>query len=185
MTKCRSWRFCGIVCCMDIVCESCGRGFARRGARGRVPRFCGQTCRKRASRKPKAPFAGEDRVWVRADGKRPIMVDGSPASSTDSKTWDSFGAVQSGAGNGFGVMLGSGFGCYDFDDCFEDEVLEGAVRDFITAIPEPIIFVERSVSGRGLHVFVEVEERRGFRRGGVEFYSRARFIRTTLNEFVL
>lgn len=170
---------------MDIVCESCGRGFVRRGARGRVPRFCGQTCRKRASRVVKAPFVAGDRVWVRADGKRPIMVDGSPASSTDSGTWDSFEAVQSGAGDGFGVMLGSGLGCYDFDDCFEDGVLKGAIADFIAAIPEPVIFVERSVSGRGLHVFVEAGERRGFRRGGVEFYSRARFIRTTLNEFAL
>ena len=51
---------------MFIECESCGRGFERRGSRGRVPRFCGQRCRKRASRVVKAPFANDKRVWVLA-----------------------------------------------------------------------------------------------------------------------
>ena len=53
---------------MFIECESCGREFERRGSRGRVPRFCGQRCRKRASRAVKAPFANDKRVWVRASG---------------------------------------------------------------------------------------------------------------------
>lgn len=172
---------------MFIECESCGRGFERRGARGRVPRFCGQRCRKRASRAVKAPFANDERVWVRAVGKRPVMVDGSAASSTNPATWASFAEVRkSNAGDGFGVVLdGSGLGCFDFDNCFDDGVLKPAVRDFITGITYPIVYVERSVSGNGLHVFVEAEKQRGFRRGGVEFYSWGRFIRMTLDSFNL
>ena len=172
---------------MFIECESCGRGFERRGSRGRVPRFCGQRCRKRASRMVKAPFANGKRVWVRAVGKRPVMVDGSAASSTNPATWASFAEVQkSNAGDGFGVVLdGSGLGCYDFDDCFDGGVLKPAVREFIAGIAYPIVYVERSMSGNGLHVFVEAEKQRGFRRDGVEFYSWGRFIRTPLDTFIL
>ena len=172
---------------MFIECESCGRGFERRGSRGRVPRFCGQRCRKRASRAPKAPFANDKRVWVRASGKRPVMVDGSSASSTNPATWASFAEVQkSNAGDGFGVVLdGSGLGCYDFDNCFDGGVLRPAVRDFIAGIAYPIVYVERSMSGNGLHVFVEAGKQRGFRRDGVEFYTWGRFIRMTLDSFKL
>lgn len=73
-------------------------------------------------------------------------------------------------------MLGDGLGCYDFDGM--DDV---SVREFVAGIPERIVFMERSVSGRGVHVFVEAVESRGWRRGSVEFYSRERFIRTTGN----
>ena len=70
---------------------------------GRVPKYCSGKCRqkayrKRASRAVKAPFANDERVWVRAVGKRPVMVDGSAASSTNPATWASFAEVQSGAG---------------------------------------------------------------------------------------
>lgn len=158
---------------------------------GRVPKYCSGKCRqkayrKRASRVAKAPFANDKRVWVRAVGKRPVMVDGSAASSTNPATWDSFAEVQSGAGDGFGVVLdGSGLGCYDFDNCFDGGVLKPAVRDFIDSIAYSIVYVERSVSGNGLHVFVEAEKQPGFRRDGVEFYSWGRFIKTTLDSFKL
>ena len=171
---------------MFVECEFCGREFKRHGFRGRVPRFCGQTCRKRASRVVKAPFANDKRVWVRMVDKRPVMVDGSAASSTNPATWASFAEVQSGAGDGFGVVLdGSGLGCYDFDNCFYGGVLKPAIRDFIAGIAYPIVYVERSVSGNGLHVFVEAGKQRGFRRDGVEFYTWGRFIKTTLREFSL
>lgn len=114
-------------------------------------------------------------AWVRADGKRPIQVDGAPASSTDAATWSTFGEVRrSQAGDGFGIMLGSGLGCYDFDHV--DDV-EAALR--VAAIPEPLVFVERSVSGRGVHAFVEAPESWGCRRDGYERYTQARFIRVT------
>lgn len=118
------------------------------------------------------------RRWVRASGKRPIMASGAPASSTDAATWAAFDDVQVGAGDGFGIMLGGGLGCYDLDHLGDD-----AARSFIATLAEPVVFVERSMSGDGVHVFVEAEEGRGWKRGGIERYTRARFIRMTLEPF--
>lgn len=175
---------------MNLTCRQCGGHFESTGARGRSPRFCSAACKQKAYR---ARRRGIERLkalaskrWVRAVGKRPVMVDGSSASSTNPATWASFAEVQGGAGDGFGVVLdGSGIGCYDFDNCFDGGVLRPAVRDYIDGIAYPIVYVERSVSGNGLHVFVEAEKQRGFRRDGVEFYTWGRFIRTTLDSFKL
>lgn len=71
-------------------------------------------------------------------------------------------------------MLGDGLGCYDLD-----HVTDGAARQIIADIPERVIFLERSMSGAGVHVFVEAPEGPGRRRDGVERYTRARFIRVT------
>ena len=175
---------------MNLVCEWCEAGFESTGARGRTPRFCSAACkqksyRARRQRIEKLKALAPNR-WTRAKGKRPIMVDGSPASSTNPATWTSWDAVKkSSAGDGFGVMLGDGLACIDLDHCFDDGVLNPAVREFIAGIAYPIVYAERSVSGNGLHVFVEAEKQRGFRRDGVEFYSWGRFIRTTLSTFIL
>ena len=145
---------------------------------GRPKRYCGQTCRKRASRQAIPHSLTSRASWVRAADKRPIQVDGSPASSTDSNSWTHFKEVQQGAGNGFGVMLGNGLGCYDLDHVSDQEA-----RDFISSIPEQILYVERSVSGTGVHVFVSATPERGWRRVidglSVERYSQHRFIRVT------
>lgn len=127
-----------------------------------------------------------DGRWVRASGKRPVTVGGTPASSTNSATWSTHcDVVASKAGDGFGVMLGGGLGCYDLDDCFTDGLLDSPARDFIDSIPERVLLVERSVSGRGLHVFVEAAESRGSRSVGVERYTRGRFVRMTFDEVAL
>lgn len=85
-------------------------------------------------------------------------------------------------------MLGDGLGCYDLDNA---TTADGSVKIWAAAVLDtvlhdktrPAFFVERSVSGTGLHVFVEADEQRGQRRsagdGSVEFYSWARFIRVT------
>ncbi|WP_246815932.1 hypothetical protein [Corynebacterium sp. HMSC28B08] len=121
------------------------------------------------------------RRWVRADNKRPIMVDGSPASSTNPATWASFTEVQTGAGDGYGFMLGDGIGCYDLDNALQGGELKPWAREVVESISEPVLYLEVSQSGRGLHVFIEAVEGRGSRRrvgdGGVERYTRARFIR--------
>nr|DAX93945.1 MAG TPA: Primase-pol, REPLICATION.8A [Caudoviricetes sp.] len=119
--------------------------------------------------------------WVRADGKRPITPVGAAASSTNPSTWCSFDEVQQGAGDGYGIMLGGGLGCYDLDNALEDSVAKLWARDIIESIKEPIVYVEKSVRGRGLHVFVQLTEQKGTRRsvgdGSVEKYSYGRFIR--------
>lgn len=91
------------------------------------------------------------RRWTRADGKRPITTAGKPASSTNSSTWATLrDARSSRAGDGRGVMLGGGLGCYDLDHCdVEDAVV------FAATVPERIVFAERSVSGQGVHLFFE------------------------------
>lgn len=123
----------------------------------------------------------DEHRWVRAAGKRPITTTGAPASSTSPGTWSTFDAVQEGPGDGFGFMLGGGVGCYDLDGAVADGAVLPWARRVIEGIPEPVLFTELSVSGRGLHVFVEAEEGRGTRRavpgGAVERYTRARFIR--------
>lgn len=184
---------------MEIICESCGREFVKRGSRGRVPRFCGQTCRKRASRAARgtdlqvahepwlALVVATRGRWVRAGGptgKRPMQVNGRWASSTNPATWSDFDEVLDGPGTGFGVIVGNGVGVYDLDGALtESGDIKPWAREVLAGIHEPVLFSEVSVSGRGVHVFVEAEERRGSKGGGVEFYSRDRFIRTTLQPF--
>ena len=172
-----------------LSCQQCSAHIEIK--HGRRPKFCSGKCRQRAHRERRSQIERLKSLsvgrWVRADGKRPVMVDGSAASSTNPVTWASFAEVQkSNAGDGFGVVLdGSGLGCFDFDNCFDDGVLKSAVREFIAGIAYPIVYVERSMSGNGLHVFVEAEKQRGFRRDGVEFYTWGRFIRMTLDSFKL
>lgn len=111
------------------------------------------------------------------------MPSGAPASSTDPSTWSPYSAVQDGAGDGMGFMLGGGIGCIDLDGCLDTY---GGVSREARAVLEanPGAFVEKSVSGRGLHVFGLLPEGRGRRLpGGIEVYSRARFIRTTGDVF--
>jgi len=167
-----------------MACEQCDSRIP--APRRSDARFCSGACRQRAYRARRdvvpARMRG-GRRWVRAAGKRPVQPGGAPASSTSPATWSAFADVQSGAGDGFGVMLGGGLACWDLDDCFVGGRLAGWARDALVGVVP--IYAERSVSGRGLHVFVEAPEGPGMRRGGVEFYSRARFIRVTGDRVVL
>lgn len=149
---------------MKTTCEQCKCDFDAAGARGRTPKYCSGRCRQRAHR-----------------ARASVL----PASSTNPATWSKFAGVKTGAGDGFGVMLGRGLGCYDLDHCYIDGVLDGWASEFIKTIDEPIIYAERSISGEGLHIFIKTDERAGrklrFMGKIVEAYTRQRFIRTTLN----
>lgn len=81
--------------------------------------------------------------------------------------------MRSKAGDGYGIMLGDGLACWDFDHVDPADPPAQAVELLSEAI-----YAEVSSSGHGLHVFVESSES-SFRRAGVEFYSRSRFIRMT------
>lgn len=167
---------------MRKACEVCGQGLSI-PTRGRSPRFCSNRCRQAAHRARSAsPIPSELRAaqrWTRADGKRPIQFDGSPASSTDSETWSTFKAVRTGAGDGFGFMCGRGFGVIDLDHCLDDQGRVVSTGAAAVLARNPGAWVERSVSGAGLHVFGLLPESSGRRRGGVEVYSRSRFVRMT------
>ena len=173
---------------MSGTCPECGAEVEAHAHAGRPRIYCSSKCGTRARvrklRRERLPeLMISSHRWVRADGKRPIRVNGRSASSTDPTTWVSFKDVKDGGpGDGFGVMLGGGLGCYDLD-----HVSDETARDFIKWIPEPVVYMERSVSGEGVHVFVEATEGPGAHVmvGGVkaERYTRARFIRTTLDRF--
>ena len=174
-----------------LICSSCGKEFDRTSKQR--PRFCSNACKQKAYRDrqkllntPLGEFRQESR-WVRARGKIPLQLSGSYASSTNPKTWATFDQVQSSSvGDGFGVMLGQGLGCYDIDHCFNGGSLKGWVRNYIESIPEKVIYMEVSKSGEGLHLFfLATDHRRGSNRGGVERYVQDRFIRVTFDTFTL
>lgn len=166
---------------MANICAACGGPIAVK--MGRRPTYCSNACRQRAYRARRAAaapphLAGEAR-WVRADGKRPLTVTGAAASSTNPATWATLEQVRAAtAGDGYGVMCGGGLACVDLDDAID---AGGRLRQWARRILDacPGAHVEYSVSGRGLHVFGAAAEAPGCRRGGVEVYSRHRFIRVT------
>lgn len=154
------------------TCEWCGESTIRKNAQAK---YCSTRCRVAAHR---AVFPNEltrRATWTRADGKRPITVDGAPASSTDPDTWTTYPAAKaSRAGDGMGIMLGGGLGCYDLDQTTEEQA-----RTFAATIPEPIVYAEHSLSGNGVHIFIAAQEGPGTRTRTIERYTRGRFIRTT------
>lgn len=161
------------------VCVHCGGTLPAGVNSGRTPRYCSGRCRTAAYRARRAEQLPADMRalprWTSAAGKRPITPTGTPASSTDPGTWSSYSEV---AGGPRGVMLGGGLACIDLDHCIGPRGgLSALARAVLAAVPGAV--VEKSISGRGLHVFGLLPEAPGIRRAGVEVYSRARFIRTT------
>lgn len=79
--------------------------------------------------------------------------------------------------------------CLDLDHCLDGGVLASWAVEAVAMIPaDAILWVERSLSGDGVHVFHRAPEGPGRRRvmpdgGGVEWYSRARFIAVTGDHF--
>ena len=160
----------------------CGRVFAWSG-RGRRPSVCGQRCRKRKSRQPQGlpeVLTSVDR-WTSRDGKRPVQVDGRAASTTKPGSWTSYAAV---AGLPHGVMLGDGLACWDLDGVIgEDGSLCPEAVAVLREVGSSALWVERSMSGRGLHVFVRGEEEPARVGERVSYYSRWRFIAVTGERF--
>ncbi|WP_255549360.1 hypothetical protein [Corynebacterium sp. TAE3-ERU12] len=74
-------------------------------------------------------------------------------------------------------MLGGGFACIDLDKCITAGRIQPWAQRIIDAAPGA--FVERSMSGNGLHIFGLLPESPGRVLGRAEVYSRDRFIRVT------
>lgn len=164
-------------------CQRCGDRIITSGY-GRAPRFCSTRCRVAAHRARKAlPVELTSRpTWTRRAHKRPVQISGKPASSTNPATWSTFAEVlASRVGTGFGIMLGDGLGCYDLDHCLDGDSLSTTASDLLATL-DPI-WVERSMSGDGLHIFVTTDATKGYKRAGVEFYPRSRFIAVTGDRF--
>lgn len=165
-------------------CEHCPN---RLGARhGHNARFCSGRCRTAAHRSARAlPAELTSRArWIRrTSNKVPVSVAGGAASSTDSATWDGHrkaAASKAGAGLGF-VLNGDGIACVDLDHCLVD----GELADWAQRIVDlaPGCWIERSVSGDGLHVWGYGRLERGRRLsvdgGSVELYGDGRYIAVT------
>lgn len=166
-----------------MICEECGKSVPVK--MGRVPKFCSGACRQRAYRRRRAsPPVPESLTrldrWTSRDGKRPVQADGRAASSTDPTTWASYAAVAEGP---CGIMLGDGLACWDLDDVLDsDGRLDSAVASLLRHVASDALWVERSMSGRGLHVFVEsAAPSRQTKR--ISFYSHSRFIAVTGNGY--
>lgn len=164
-----------------MECTVCGRWFNWSG-RGRQPLSCGQRCRKRRSRNPQLPESMTRLPrWCARDGKKPVQLNGRNASTTKPWTWAAYRTVCHGP---HGVMLGGGLGCYDLDDVINDD---GSLHPDAVTVLEQVdgsaLWVERSMSGRGLHVFVRAPEQSGRVAEHVSFYSKARFIAVTGDKY--
>lgn len=153
----------------------------------RHARTCSTRCRvalHRAGRRVvRFPVELLDRArWVRhSAAKVPLRCDGAgAASSTDPRTWSSYGAAavaMAGVGVGF-VLDGDGVVCVDLDHAIVDGVVAGWAREIVDGAGDT--YVEVSRSGTGLHVwgFGDVAGGRVIRDGdvAVEVYGRGRFI---------
>src|SRR5690606_4425373 len=162
------------------TCERCGERLAVAG-RGRTPRFCSGRCRAAAHRaRRRLPRELTSRArWVRHDRKRPITVDGRPASATDPRTWSTYHtAARSKVGDGLGFVLGDGVACLDIDQCLDERGRPDArARAILARVPDA--YVEISPSGRGLHIWGVAPEQPGRRHRGYEVYSVGRYVTVT------
>lgn len=173
------------------VCACCGRVMG--GARS-DKRACSPRCKKalqRARKRFPSEMTAVDR-WVRYRleprkagklAKIPIQLNGRNASSTNPATWTSFKEASAATtGDGIGWVLGNGIGCIDLDDCYDSA---GQLSPFAEAViaehRAEAILIERSVSGRGVHIFTPMAPGAGTRRDTIEIYppDSGRFIALT------
>lgn len=169
----------------NTTCEQC-RGPMPLMARADA-RTCSPACRQRRSRARRsvpAELTARPR-WIRRSARKaPLTVHGDAASSTDPAAWSRYGpAARSTAGAGLGFVLdGDGIVCLDLDHCIDGD---GQVAAWARGVLDAAggTWVERSVSGDGLHVWGRGSVLRGRRlrlgAGTVEVYGAGRYIAVT------
>lgn len=82
-------------------------------------------------------------------------------------------------------MLGDGLACWDLDDVIDDAGhLSPVAAGVLAEVGDAALWVERSLSGRGLHVFVWGDGR-SHQSEHVSFYSHGRFIAVTGDQFAV
>ena len=123
--------------------------------------------------------------------KVPLTVSGRAASSKNEATWTDYtSASASTVGDGLGFVLGNGVGCVDLDDCLDDGAPNEVARRFLDVHGKEALLVEVSYSGRGLHMFLPMEQGKGSvrvdRGQRVEVYppDSGRYVAVTGEKFV-
>ena len=116
--------------------------------------------------------------------KRPLTVDGWPASVTNANTWTDFEAAsQSAALQGLNIgyiqTAEDPFSCIDID--VKDTTSPEDMERFEAIIEQLDSYTERSQSGKGFHIWVCGKIGQGRRRDGIEVYSQERFMICTGN----
>ena len=178
---------------MQKNCQQCEGPLPAQERQGRPSVYCTTRCRVAAHRARKRLAAREmptvmkrRRCWIRHDElKRPLTTHGWFASVNKPHTWTSHErAKTSEVGVGMGFVLGDGIGCIDLDHCIDDRGrLEPWAQRYVDRWREDAIMIERSRSGRGVHIFVWMEETKGrmIRLPGqsIEIYSWRRYIAVT------
>lgn len=109
-----------------------------------------------------------------------MRSNGWPASSTNPDTWCGYEQV---AHKPHGVMLGDGLACWDLDNVIDDHgVLYSDAVGVLNDVANQALWIERSLSGHGLHVFVQGD---GPSQVGkrVSYYTHSRFIAVTGNRY--
>lgn len=179
----------------------CGEVLAIGIRQGRPRRYCSSACRKRAWRERRAvprKMRAKPR-WVRWTleprgdkfTKVPRQLNGRHASSTNPRTWTTFGAARaSNVGEGLGWVLGDGVGCIDLDDCLDGDEIQPWAAEIIRKYRRRALLVERSWSGAGVHIFMRMKPGAGRRiRDGrnIEVYppDSGRYIAVTGRRFDL
>ena len=140
----------------------------------------------------------KERRWclykiIERDGKKtkiPLQVNGKPAKSTDTSTWNTYDiclkALKINVGDGLGFMLGDGYLGIDIDkvtedmaEYFKDNNADSMTADFLRNIST---YAEFSPSGTGLH-FIGKGKVPGDRKryGNLEIYDKDRFFTVTGN----
>ncbi|MEW2578356.1 DNA primase [Streptomyces syringium] len=165
-------------------CEHCGNHLAARHAHN--ARFCSGRCRTAAHRVRRsipAELTSRPRWIRRTTRKVPLAIDGAAASSTDPATWSRYrDAAASGVGAGLGFVLnGDGIVCVDLDHCLDGNTVAPWANNILEAAGST--WVERSVSGDGLHIWGHGDLPHGRRisvgPGTVELYGTGRYIAVT------
>lgn len=77
-----------------------------------------------------------------------------------------------------GIMLGDGLACWDLDGVLEAGVLHPDAQAVLRQVGGGALWVERSMSGKGLHVFVHGEGKSHVSKR-VSYYAHSRFIAVT------
>lgn len=178
---------------MNTECTACGARFEATGSRGRTPLYCSAACKKRVQRARKRAEVNQipDALrstarWVRCDArKRPVTPAGVPMAWTHPDSWMTFSnASKARYGAGRGFVLGEGIGVIDLDNCIADD---GSLSPAAVELLERNsgAWVERSQSGRGLHIWGRISGDVYVKESGLEVYAgdRKRFMWVTGDTF--